>query len=73
MEDGAHRERINCLISLISVVRYGASAGRQALERGGKGDKEMGIEKEKESRGSGQQMNLHLCSEANGDGGKKTS
>lgn len=35
MEDGAHRKRINCLIS---AVRYRASAGGQALERGVEGE-----------------------------------
>ena len=33
----------------------------------------MGIEKENESRGNRQQMNLHLCSEASRDGSEKTS
>lgn len=33
----------------------------------------MGIEKENESRGNRQQMNLHLCSEASRDSGEKTS
>lgn len=33
----------------------------------------MGIEKENESRGNRQQMNLHLCSEASGDRSEKTS
>lgn len=69
-DGGQHPQEKDKLISLISVVRYRASDGRQALEKGGRGDKNLGIEKENELRGSGQQMNLHLCSEANRVGRK---
>jgi len=71
--DGGWRPQEKDKLSDKRTVRYRASAGRQALERGEGERKEMGIEKENESRGSGQQMNLHLCSEANRDGSKKTS
>lgn len=71
MEDGAHRKRINCLIS----ARWGTGLllADRLLREGGRGGKKMGIEKENESRGNRQQMNLHLCSEAGRDSSKKTS
>lgn len=69
MEDGAHRKRINCLIS----ARWGTGLllADGLLRKKVLGGKEMGIEEENESRETRQQMNLHLCSEAIGS--KKTS
>lgn len=69
--DGGRRPQEKDKLSDKRAVRYRASAGRQALERGG--GKKMGIEKENESRGNRQQMNLHLCSEASRDISEKTS
>lgn len=78
--DGGRRPQEKDKLSDKRTVRYRASAGRQALEREGRGGwggwgrrKKMGIEKENESRGNRQQMNLHLCSEASWDSGEKTS
>lgn len=68
--DGGRHPQEKDKLSDKHTARYRTSAGRQARERGGVG---MGIEKEKESRGSRQQMNLHLCSEASGDISEKTS
>lgn len=68
--DGGRRPQEKDKLSDKRTVRYRASAGRRALERGGG---KMGTEKENESRGNRQQMNLHLCSEANRNGSEKTS
>lgn len=74
--DGGRRPQEKDKLSDKRTVRYRASAGRQALEgrEGGVlGGNKMGIEKENESRGNRQQMNLHLCSEASRDSSEKTS
>lgn len=74
--DGGRRSQEKDKLSDKRTVRYRASAGRRALEREGGGlgaGEKMGTEKENESRGNRQQMNLHLCSEANRNGSEKTS
>lgn len=68
--DGGQHPQEKDKLSDKHAARYRTSAGRQAPERGGMG---LGIKKEKESRGSRQQMNLHLCREASRDITEKIS